>query len=199
VSALPPFRRRQTELTDPRALRAIAHPLRMRLLGLLRFEGPLTATEAGGRLGQSAANTSYHLRQLAKWGLVEEAEGGSGRQRPWQATSYFIGFADVVDSPEMAAAVQELGAFILRRQTENVLRWLDAKESEPAEWQEASAMDDTQMYLTVEELAEFSRRLRELAAEYTDRTLSGERPPEGARLVTAILFAFPYIGPPDDA
>jgi len=79
------------------------------------------------------------------------------------------------------------------------MRWLEAKPEEPVAWQGAAAMDDTQMYLTVEELAEFSRRMRELAAEYTDRTLSGEEPPQAARLVTAILFAFPYIRPPDDA
>ena len=66
-----------TRLTDPRALRAYAHPVRMRLMGLLRTEGPLTATRAADLLGESSGTCSFHLRQLAKYGLVEEAEGGT--------------------------------------------------------------------------------------------------------------------------
>jgi predicted ArsR family transcriptional regulator len=171
----------------------------MRLLGLLRFEGPMTATEAGKRLDQSPANASFHLRQLAKWGLVEEAGGGTGRQRPWQATSYYTGWPDVAASPEMAAAEQELGGFIGRWQFASLMRWLEAKPGEDTAWQEAAAFDDTQMYLTPAELAELARRLREVAEEFTSRTLSGAPPPEGSRLVTAMLYAFPYIRPDNDA
>ena len=63
-------------------LRAVAHPTRLKLLGELRRVGPLTATQAGGRIGESPAGCSFHLRQLAKYGLVEEAGGGRGRSRP---------------------------------------------------------------------------------------------------------------------
>jgi predicted transcriptional regulator len=72
-------------ITDPKALRALAHPIRMSLIGLLRTEGPLTATKAAELLGESSATTSFHLRQLAKYGMAEEAAGGNGRERPWQA------------------------------------------------------------------------------------------------------------------
>src|SRR3954467_10413411 len=75
------------ELTDPRALRAVAHPVRLELIGLLRREGPLTATAAGALIGESPANCSFHLRQLAKYGLVEEAGGGRGRERPWRGAA----------------------------------------------------------------------------------------------------------------
>src|SRR5436305_8556002 len=71
-----------TRLTDPRALRAMAHPIRLSLIGVLRREGPLTATQAGELIGESSASCSFHLRQLAKYGLVEEAGGGRGRERP---------------------------------------------------------------------------------------------------------------------
>src|SRR4051794_27237968 len=81
------------QLTDPRALRALAHPTRLQLVGLLRQEGPLTATQAGERLGESPASCSFHLRQLAKWGLVEEAGGGRGRERPWRATARYTSWA----------------------------------------------------------------------------------------------------------
>ncbi|MGH3152377.1 MAG: winged helix-turn-helix domain-containing protein, partial [Streptosporangiaceae bacterium] len=66
------------KLTDARALRAYAHPVRMKLVGLLRTEGPLTATRAAELLGESTGTCSFHLRQLAKYGLVEEAGGGTG-------------------------------------------------------------------------------------------------------------------------
>ena len=72
------------QLTDAREIRAVAHPLRMALLEALGREGPLTATEAGELLGESPANMSFHLRTLAKYGFVEEAPGGTGRQRPWR-------------------------------------------------------------------------------------------------------------------
>ncbi|HVI18641.1 MAG TPA: helix-turn-helix domain-containing protein, partial [Gaiellales bacterium] len=63
---------RTLRLTDPRALRALAHPTRLRLVGLLRREGPLTATQAGALIDEVPASASFHLRQLAKYGLVEE-------------------------------------------------------------------------------------------------------------------------------
>ena len=68
----------RTRLSDPRALRAYAHPTRMELVGLLRREGPLTATRAAELTGESVASCSYHLRMLAKYDLVEKAEGGRG-------------------------------------------------------------------------------------------------------------------------
>src|ERR1700761_5588708 len=80
-------KRKTIKLTDPLALRAVAHPTRLELMGLLRRSGPLTATQAGERIGESAASCSFHLRQLAKYGMVEEAGGGKGRERPWRATA----------------------------------------------------------------------------------------------------------------
>src|SRR5215203_7352652 len=80
---MPSDNRRVTSATE---LRALAHPTRLALLDLLDAEGPLTATQAGERLGESPASASFHLRTLAKYGFVEEAEGGRGRQRPWRIT-----------------------------------------------------------------------------------------------------------------
>src|ERR1700750_867185 len=92
-----------TRLTDPRALRAMAHPIRLSLIGVLRREGPLTATQAGELIGERPASCSFHLRQLAKYGLVEEAGGGKGRERPWRATTLFTSWPDVAQGPEAAA------------------------------------------------------------------------------------------------
>src|SRR6516164_10072494 len=90
-------------MTDPRALRALAHPLRLSLLGMLRTEGPLTATQAGELLGESSASCSFHLRQLAKYGLVEETGGGQGRERPWRATAMYTSWPDYAEDPKVDA------------------------------------------------------------------------------------------------
>ena len=101
-----------TRVSDPRALRALAHPLRMALVGLLRMQGPLTATQAGVLLGESSGSTSFHLRSLAKYGLVEEAPGGQGRERPWRATAMFTQWEDSTESPAAAAASELLSAVV---------------------------------------------------------------------------------------
>ena len=74
----------QLDLNDPKAMRALAHPLRWALLEALGHAGTLTATQASEMLGESPANCAFHLRTLAKYGFVEEAGGGKGRERPWR-------------------------------------------------------------------------------------------------------------------
>src|ERR1700735_5631714 len=111
-------------LTDPRALRALAHPIRLDLLAALRTEGPLTATRAGELLGESSASCSFHLRQLAKYGLVEEAGGGAGPERPWQATAMLTDVPAVADSPELAAASGLFRSIVAERYYEEMMAWL---------------------------------------------------------------------------
>ena len=107
--------RSTVELTDPRALRALAHPVRLTLVSLLRREGPLTATQAGERIGESATTCSFHLRQLARYGLVEEAGGGRGRERPWRATATATSWPSVAETPEQAAASELLSSVVAGR------------------------------------------------------------------------------------
>ena len=119
-----------TKLTHPRALRALAHPIRLALVGMLRREGPLTATRAAALLGESSASASFHLRQLAKYGLVEEAGGGRGRERPWRATAMFTQWPDVAEGAEQQAATALLSSVIAERYFEDLMRWLSAKPEE---------------------------------------------------------------------
>ncbi|WP_329104236.1 helix-turn-helix domain-containing protein [Micromonospora sp. NBC_01699] len=72
------------DIGNPRALRAMAHPLRLRVLDAVAFSGPATATAISEQVGESPANCSWQLGQLASYGFVEEAGGGTGRQRPWR-------------------------------------------------------------------------------------------------------------------
>jgi predicted ArsR family transcriptional regulator len=183
---------RTIELTDPRALRAVAHPLRLKLVGLLRREGPLTATRAGELLGESPASCSFHLRQLAKYGLVEEAGGGRGRERPWRATALFTSWPNVARDPELAAASELLSAVVVERYFEQVMRWLELRADDSPAWQEAATFGDRMLYLRSDELAQLGRDLEALLAPYQERTASRAARPEDARLVTFIGFAFPH-------
>src|SRR5262252_6176749 len=141
-------------MTDPRALRALAHPLRLSLLGMLRTEGPLTATRAGELLGESSASCSFHLRQLAKYGLVEEAAGSTGREKPWQATSMFTAWPEVADDPKVEAAAEQLSLVIANHYLNDMLRWLQAMPEESDQWRRAALFGDTAIYVTADELAE---------------------------------------------
>src|SRR4051812_29071024 len=106
------------QITDPQALRALAHPIRLRLLELLTVDGPATGRRLADLTGESTASVSYHVGQLAKWGLVEPAtELAQGRERPWRATSRGITWTATGDgSPEFVAASRALREqFIARR------------------------------------------------------------------------------------
>jgi len=178
-------------LNDPRALRAYAHPVRMSLIGLLRTEGPLTATRAGELLGESSGTCSFHLRQLAKYGLVEEAAGGTGREKPWRATAQLTDVPTATDDPELAAAAGQLRSMLAERYFAGLKSWLDSGPEEPAQWQEAAQFGDRILYVTAEELTGLTARIDELLDGYLDRLVRPELRPEGSRRVKYVHFSFP--------
>jgi predicted ArsR family transcriptional regulator len=179
------------ELSDPRALRAVAHPTRLELIGLLRAAGPLTATQAGERLGESAASCSFHLRQLAKYGLVEEAGGGRGRERPWRATALFTRLPSIARTPEQAAASELLSSVIADRYFERLRDWLGRRAGEPVDWQQAGSFGDRILFVTADELSELSRTVDALLDAFVERVSSAEQRPEGSRQVMFVRLAFP--------
>jgi DNA-binding transcriptional ArsR family regulator len=191
VSELPA--RTVTRLTDPKALRALAHPTRLAIVGQLRVHGQLTATQAGELLGESSASCSFHLRQLAKYGLVEEAGGGQGRERPWRATTMFTDWPDVAEDPKVAAAAGLLSGVVADSWFSSLLRWIEASQDEPDEWQRAAQFGDTFLYLTADELAELGQRSRALVDQYLDRQADPRLRPPGARLVTVLHIAHPQV------
>jgi predicted ArsR family transcriptional regulator len=164
----------------------------MRLMGLLRTEGPLTATRAAELLGESSGTCSFHLRQLAKYGLVEEAGGGTGREKPWRATTTSTAWDNTADlTPEAAAAGGLLSSVLAEQYFEQLMRWLEASPGEPAEWRQAAMLGDRLLYVTPAELEELGGRVREMVDEYFERQVRPELRPEGARLVTWLNIAFP--------
>jgi DNA-binding transcriptional ArsR family regulator len=150
--------------SDPRALRGLAHPLRLRILGLLRSDGPSTATRLAATLGESSGATSYHVRQLAEHGFVvaDDAHGDRGRERWWRAAHRYT------DLPRTEAREGHAGAEgFLRALAADVHRdtadFVDRIESLPQEWQEGWTIADRFLRLTPAE----ARRLREELAQLT--------------------------------
>jgi len=187
------------QLTDPRALRAVAHPTRLKLLSELRRVGPLTATQAGERIGESPAACSFHLRLLAKYGLVEEAGGGRGRARPWRATAMGHEWASRGPSGEPDEASDLLSRVVVERWFEEALGWIERRAEETEEWAEAAVFEDRLLYLTPAELEDLNRRIAELVEPYVRRVTDPEARPGEARAVTFIQLGFPIDdeGPAD--
>src|SRR3954465_449336 len=133
------------QVTDVRALRALAHPLRNRLLGQLRLNGPATASQLGRVVGESSGSTSYHLRQLAEYGFVEEVEGqGTARERWWRARHRMTSWqaADVVPQEGGAEGEDELTRMQLDVHGRILGAWQAQRaELEPA-WTAAASLND---------------------------------------------------------
>jgi DNA-binding transcriptional ArsR family regulator len=151
---------------DPRSLRGIAHPLRVRMLGLLRAYGPATATGLAERLGQSTGATSYHLRQLAAYGfVVEDAERGVGRERWWRAAHQ----RTMLDSATIARSPADAEAYVRAVAASNadqVERWLD--EGLPAEpnWTGVGTLSHWRFRLSPAEAAELHTEIFALVERY---------------------------------
>ncbi len=160
----------------------------------------MTATQAGERIGESAASCSFHLRQLAKYGLVEEAGGGRGRERPWRATATVTEWDTGGPDEDADAAGTLLARIVAERHFQTVLDWLDRRGEEDQEWIDASDFRDALVYMTAAELADFNRGVRALIEPYLRRLEDHEPPAEGARPVAVISFSFPRPGkPPPEA
>lgn len=184
-------RRPAVLLTDPRALRAYAHPVRRRALALLRSRGTLTATEAADALGESSGTMSFHLRQLAKYGLVEEAPSGKGRQKPWRATSLTTGVPGYVADPDAAQAARDLKMSMAQLYLEQVMEWIQTSHESSPEWQEAADFGDNVLYLTADELVGLRADVQSLLEPYARRYGEPEERPPDARRVSFLRFTFP--------
>ena len=185
------------ELTDPRALRAYAHPTRMALVGLLRREGPCTATRAAELTGESVASCSYHLRILAKYGLAEEDDpGGPGREKPWRATADSTDWPNWSEDPAVAEAAQALTLAVAENWFHRLTKALEHHDQVPREWQEVERFSDTTLYLTPQELADLGEQMDALIAPYTARGRNPRLRPQGARRVPYLHVA--YVAPEPD-
>jgi DNA-binding transcriptional ArsR family regulator len=185
----------QRRLTEVQELRALTHPVRIALLEVLNLHGPLTATEAGERLGESASTCSFHLRQLAKYGYVEEAGGASGRRRPWQLRFRGFSFSGEGDR-EHAAAANELSHLLLQRWLLRHQAWEAVQHREP-EWSEVAGASQHVCFLTLEETARLQGQITALFEPYIARTRQVTARPEGSRPVETVVLVHPFLQGPD--
>lgn len=179
-------------ITDPQVMRALAHPARIAILEHLGSTGAVvTATECAGLVGLSPSATSYHLRELAKYGLVEQAPSrGDARERVWRSTTAGFSVEGDLDEPETRASQQALVDVYLTRDFARMREWTAREHEEPKAWRDASTLMGPMLLLTAEELTEVNRRIREVLDPYRRRERIADAP-DGARPVAVHYAAFP--------
>lgn len=181
----------EARIRDPQVLRALAHPLRGRLLGLLRLDGPSTASRLAERVGESSGATSYHLRQLAAYGMVTEAaDRGTGRERWWQAAHTTTTWEP--DELLTQAGGLEANELMQRHQIEVMGRelrsWADAGREHGPEWAGVAGLSDYVLRLTP---AETRQVLDEVYAVLDGWAARTHDPRPGTRPVNVFTAAFP--------
>jgi len=177
---------------DPSAMLALAHPTRLALLELLGADGPLTASEAGRRLGESAGTMSWHLRLLARHGFVAEAEGGRGRRRPWAVVALGTRWDTPPRSEQERAAADLLSSMTVERAIAQLRSWVTRRHSAPPAWQRAAALSQWTLYLTAGEAQQLREDIyRMLVEQFADRLENPARRPAAAVATRALISIFP--------
>jgi Mn-dependent DtxR family transcriptional regulator len=186
---------RRRVIGDPLALRALAHPLRLKLHALVGRDGPITAADAARQLGVSQALASHHLRQLAKYGYVEHADAGDNRERPWRVTHTSNAFEpESSDDPEEAwEAAEALERFLIERTGAQFADWQQRRAEEDPGWTEHTGISQNLVYLTLDEMAELHRAWDELITPLVRRRPLGDAAarPAGAMPVDVTFIAVP--------
>lgn len=185
-----------TVVLDAKGLRALAHPVRVQLVGLLRKNGPSTATRLADQLGVNSGTASYHLRQLGASGFVEEDTArGNARERWWRSVHRKTRFNDMElaeREPEATLAYLHsvAAAYTLRTQ-----RAVNEFQTLPRDWREASDMSDWALRLTPEESRSLYEELVSVIGRYR-RDVPGADAPKAAERVMLITQILPELDGP---
>jgi hypothetical protein len=185
AAGLPP----RKQVDDVKLIRAMAHPLRVALLDYLTGAGARTASECAVAVDSTASNCSWHLRQLARFGLVEPAEGTDGRERPWQACQVGISLGALGDlAPASRSAYYAVLAARLGHEHELTERFIDTADLLDPEWTEAAEFSSYGLRVTPAELTGLIEAVDALLRPYV-APIRTDAPP-GAKLVHAGFRAF---------
>ncbi|HEY0699769.1 MAG TPA: helix-turn-helix domain-containing protein [Micromonospora sp.] len=180
---------------DHRQIRVLAHPLRIRLLGTLRTDGPATATSLAEKLRTNTGATSYHLRQLADVGLVvEEPDRGTARQRWWRAAHDISNWdpTDYDDDPDARAAVEWIQTEQVRQLAELADDWFAVRNGYPPAWRDAAGMSDVMLTVGPDRLRALSDELWQVVERHRQESVPDE---PDARPVHLLFAAFPKVEP----
>ncbi|MEV0535179.1 winged helix-turn-helix domain-containing protein [Kitasatospora sp. NPDC050463] len=175
---------------DAKGLRALAHPVRVQLIGLLRRGGPSTATRLAEQMGLTSGATSYHLRQLAAAGFVaEDAERGNARERWWRAVHQLTVWTDMELADEDPEAALGYLRSVVAAHTLTAQRALNGYETMPRAWRHALDLSDLELRLTPEETRSLTEELAAVVGRY--RQADAEGAPAGAERVAVVLQVLP--------
>jgi hypothetical protein len=184
-------RARQYHVNDPAVMRALAHPLRWALLEALLHAGTLTATQAGEILGETPANCAFHLRTLGKYGLVEEAGGGKGRERPWRRAITGLTMELSGDDPKTAAAAGILNNFWTNTTLDRARAALQNYANLAPEWREALVSTQSTRYVTVAEAKELQDELMAVLDRFAERNEDPSLRPPDALPIEYLALSYP--------
>ncbi|WP_159574173.1 helix-turn-helix domain-containing protein [Curtobacterium sp. 18060] len=189
----------RSTLTDAASMRVLAHPTRLRLLGLLRERGPQTAAQLGDVVDEAPGTVSYHLSKLATSDLIHAAEPQSAdrRERWWQAAAPLTSWepADLLDDPARLSASAALEKSIVQANAARYLQYVDARPALPREWVTAAAGGDRAIRLTVTELAALRAELESVVDRWVD--VGAAHSPDaddGAETVVLAYHAYRHPG-----
>lgn len=192
-------RARRREISDVRVLAALAHPVRVQILGYLLELGPRTATECASVVDASPSACSYHLRHLARFGLVERAddvEGGDARERRWRTTGTGFdlgGGPPSEDGPAKHAARHALALAGIDENARLARRYLAEADSLPVEWQDAAGFSTYGLRVSPAELGALRERLDAVLRPYIGATRDDA--PDGAETAHVSVQLFRRTDP----
>lgn len=180
-------------------LKALAHPLRYRMLELLEREGPATASELGRRIGESSGTTSYHLRRLAEAGFIQEdRERGTGRDRFWRSAGGWTLDTDLLDDPTTRPAASIVLDEALTVRIDRLRRFHEQRDRWPRQWRDASMLAERRMALTPDEAEALARELAVVADRYQQLHDRDDPPPGTAQVVVQTDVIPETIAPTGD-
>lgn len=180
-------------VTDSRVLAVLAHPLRRRLMDVLKVHGPATASTLAEATGQAVGNISHHLRVLGESGLIEEAPelARDRRERWWRLVSRGLSWSttDFRDDPAAAAVAEAAESLNLDHHTQQVRAWFAAPEQLREHWGDSAFSTDQWLHLTPDELRQVGEEIRAVLDRWRERPAGGERQ-------TVFVYAYGVPGKP---
>jgi DNA-binding transcriptional ArsR family regulator len=179
------------KVTQAQELRALAHPARLRLLAEVGLRGTLTATQGAEVIGAEPAATAYHLRTLAKYGFLEEAEPGSGRERPWKLTHAGFSWDEQSEDPSQRAVARALGDLTFGEWLRQIEHYRDHAEEYPAEVRQVSGASETVLYATAEEVGQIREQIRAVLEPFKVRMDPARRPATDYPPFELVMFTHP--------
>lgn len=184
-------------ITEPKVLRALSHPTRWAIMELLGIDRTATATRCAEITGESVASCSYHLGILAKYGFVEPAEGGQGRERPWRLVQVSTSWSNDGMDDDGELAVETLSEVYLDHTVSQMKDYLRRSSRETEQWRPHAGWWATIAHLTADELEGLAAELAAITDRYRERIENPALRPEGSRPVRVFLASW-LPRPPTD-